>query len=131
MQRPLAIMLLAALAMGASIGGAAADRLSGGPLVAMPGVASAISCEIFNGGSSTAVIRENVILNSSGASQTLTNDTCGATLLQRRSCYFSAAVVPGEFYACRLRVDEDATMLRGNAQLRDSSGGTVAETPMR
>ncbi len=102
---------------------ARADVITGGP-VYHSGQVMAV-CTIHNGGDAFITIREHVIYDASGASLTLSLDSCGATLPAKRTCGFLASVATSSNHSCRVRIDQNAGQVRGRVEVINASGNQV------
>jgi hypothetical protein len=104
------------LTAGPTYGGA--EQLVNGALVV---------CQLFNTGSTTAVISSRQIFNSSRGLIAAVGNTCTSALLPLKSCEYYAKTGPGT-YTCRAVINEGT--LTGTMEIYSSTDQLLVSVPM-
>lgn len=89
------------------------------------GVAGAVTCRVFNAGSKGVNITKRRIYNSSDVSVTLEFDSCGVALGSNKYCHFGYNASLNETFSCKMVTEQDGTKLRGVAEFRSYSDGSI------
>lgn len=121
--------LFAAVVLFGSAMQAHADTLAGvmwgGP------TQSAAICYLFNMGPGAVSITSKAVYAETGGTRPLGNDTCGTSLAAGAICAFGASIPSGGANACRVVLSPSGANVRGEMDIRDSSGVILNSVELR
>jgi hypothetical protein len=117
-----------ALACGV-VGTVQADTLASGPVYGGP-TQKRVACQVFNGGTTPITFVSTEISSQFLASVPLTFNNCGTALAPNRICTFQAAA-NDQAFACKARVNEAKTNVRGTMAALNSAAAALSEADLR
>ena len=108
-----------------------AGILGAGPAYGGPGsVGGAVTCRIFNFGTSTVSITTRQIFTNTNVSIPLASDTCNVALGVAKYCAFTARITGNLAYSCRVIAVGTETHISGVAEIQLPNGSISTTLPL-
>jgi len=111
------------------VGTVQADTLISGPVYGGP-TQKRVACQVFNAGTTPITFVSTGISSQFLASVPLTFNNCGTALAPNRICTFQAAA-SDQAFACKARINEANTNVRGTMAALNSSAVPLSEADLR
>lgn len=90
-----------------------------------------ITCRIFNNSAYGVNIVKRQIFTNTGASLTLSSDTCTATLASTQMCAFAASITGPFAFSCRVYTSGTDGEVTGVAEVQNSGNAVLLSTPLQ
>ncbi len=113
-----------------SSGPATAAQLASGPLYGGPSEAT-VACYIGNVSSASIGVNSPAIINQEGLPETLSGNSCGATIAKKKTCVFTANITGSSHYCVINTPATTVGNLRGTIHIWDSSLNVLQTQGMR
>jgi len=87
-------------------------------------------CYIFNAGTTPITFVSKEIIKESGTSLSLTFDNC-SVLQPDETCLFFTSIVNNKTHACKVRINEKKTNVRGVLEIREGGATVLSNSEAR